>query len=192
MLPGSEGDRSERLRFVASLRLPGRTRPWTSRCPSVRDAASSGGTGHGRSSRSVPAPSRPSGTARNRASARGADRTKAPSPAGPPAGSSRDGFRRAGLPRRPARTSPEKRAPENRPCRPDIVGPGMEEMVVADLIQRRRGGVGRDVPADRSVCSPLVGPDDHRHRIPADDRLDPPFDLGVARIGGAGRRPGSC
>ena len=58
--------------------------------------------------------------------------------------------------------------------------PGVKEMVKADFVQRRRRGKGRNVAADAGIIR--VGPRDHGHRVPADDALDPPFDLDVAGI----------
>ena len=56
-----------------------------------------------------------------------------------------------------------------------------EEVIEANLVQRRRRGVGRNVPADAVIV--LVRFDNHRHRVPANDRLDPPFDIKIAGIG---------
>ena len=56
-----------------------------------------------------------------------------------------------------------------------------KEVVEAHLIQRRRRGIGRNVPAD--PVAPHVGFDDHRHRVPTDDALDPPLQLDIARVG---------
>ena len=55
-----------------------------------------------------------------------------------------------------------------------------EEVVEADLVQRRRRSVGRNVPADAVIV--LIRLDDHRHRVPANDRLDPPFNVEIAGI----------
>ena len=56
-----------------------------------------------------------------------------------------------------------------------------EEVVEAHLVERRRRGVGRDVPADPVLAH--VRFHDHRHRVPADDALDPPLQIEIARIG---------
>ena len=55
------------------------------------------------------------------------------------------------------------------------VGAAAEEVVEAHLVQRRGGGVRRDVAAD--PVAQLVGAHDHRERVPADEALDPPFEL---------------
>ena len=54
-----------------------------------------------------------------------------------------------------------------------------EEMIEADLIQRGRRRVRRDVPANALFC--LVRPHDHRRRIPSDEALDAALHIGVAR-----------
>ncbi len=54
-----------------------------------------------------------------------------------------------------------------------------EEMVEADLVQRRSGRVGREVAADAGEL--VVGAQDHRHRVPADQPADPALHLLVAR-----------
>ena len=61
-----------------------------------------------------------------------------------------------------------------------VLRAGAEEVVEADLVERRGRGIGRDVAADPVVDA--VGLDDHRHRVPADEALDPPLDLAVAGI----------
>ena len=53
-----------------------------------------------------------------------------------------------------------------------------EEVVEADFVERRRRGVGRDVPAD--AVRVAVGAHDHRHRVPADEALDAALDLPAA------------
>src|SRR3954469_16156444 len=52
-----------------------------------------------------------------------------------------------------------------------------EEVVEADLVERRRGGEGSDVAAESAVVD--VGADDHCHRVPAHVALDAAFDLAV-------------
>ena len=54
-----------------------------------------------------------------------------------------------------------------------------EEVVEADLVQRRRAGEGREVTTD--AVGVLVRLDDHHRRVPADERPDPPLDVLVAR-----------
>ena len=54
----------------------------------------------------------------------------------------------------------------------------LEEVVEADLVERRRRSERRDVPAD--AVTELVGADDHRERVPADEALDAAFDGLVA------------
>ena len=55
----------------------------------------------------------------------------------------------------------------------------LEEVVEAHLVQARRGGVRREVPADAREAA--VRPEDHRHRVPADQAPDPALQLLVAR-----------
>src|SRR5664279_1817410 len=57
---------------------------------------------------------------------------------------------------------------------------GAEEVVERHLVERSRRGVGRDVAADAWMVA--IGADHHRHGVPADEALDPPFDLAVARV----------
>src|SRR3954447_25393149 len=45
-----------------------------------------------------------------------------------------------------------------------------EEVVEADFIERRSAGVRREMPADSG--RPIVRPQDHRHRVPADHAPD--------------------
>ena len=52
------------------------------------------------------------------------------------------------------------------------------EVVEADVVQRRRRGEAGDVAAE--VTGLAVGAHHHRHRVPADDRADAPFQFGVA------------
>ena len=59
--------------------------------------------------------------------------------------------------------------------------PAAEKMIEPDLIERGGGRVGGDMPAETGVHP--VRLHNHRHRIPADIALDPPFDLPVSRIG---------
>src|SRR5690606_522736 len=56
------------------------------------------------------------------------------------------------------------------------------EVVEADVVERGRGAEGGDVAAQ--VAGLAVGAHHHRHRVPADQRADPPLDLRVA--GGLG------
>src|SRR5690606_3863895 len=48
-----------------------------------------------------------------------------------------------------------------------------EEVVEADVVERGRAGEAGDVAAQ--VAGLAVGPHHHRHRVPADDRADAPF-----------------
>src|SRR5207249_4395429 len=59
------------------------------------------------------------------------------------------------------------------------VGLAVEEVVEADLVERRRRGVGRQVPAE-AVVAP-VGPGDHGHGVPPDEGPDAALDVLVAR-----------
>ena len=61
------------------------------------------------------------------------------------------------------------------------VAGGAEKVVVADLVEGGRRGVGRDVAAEVGVV--VIGAHDHGHGVPAHDALDPPLDLAAARIG---------
>ena len=54
-----------------------------------------------------------------------------------------------------------------------------EEVVEADLVERRRRGIRGEVTADPGEL--VVGPQDHRHRVPADQPPDPALELLVAR-----------
>ena len=54
-----------------------------------------------------------------------------------------------------------------------------EEVVEADLVEGRRRGVRGQVAADPG--EPAVRPQDHRHRVPADQPADPQLELLVAR-----------
>ena len=53
-----------------------------------------------------------------------------------------------------------------------------EEMVEAGLEDLRRGGIGRDMPAEFAVG--LVGAHDHRERVPAHDRREPLLERDIA------------
>jgi hypothetical protein len=53
-----------------------------------------------------------------------------------------------------------------------------EEVVEADLVQRGGRRVRREVAADAG--EPVVGAQDHGHRVPADQAADPPFEVLVA------------
>ena len=70
------------------------------------------------------------------------------------------------------------------------VGLAAEEVVEADLVERRRRGEGREVPAQAVVA--MVRPVDHRHRVPADGGPDAPLDELVAREPRLLSRAGSC
>ena len=60
-----------------------------------------------------------------------------------------------------------------------VVAAATDEMVHRHFHERRRGGEGGDVAADALVFA--ISPHHHRHRIPADDALDPPLEFAVAR-----------
>ncbi len=64
-----------------------------------------------------------------------------------------------------------------------VAGPAVvlaaEEVVEADLVQRRRRGVGREVTAD--AVGRLVRLHDHHRRVPTNERSDAPLDELVAR-----------
>ena len=63
----------------------------------------------------------------------------------------------------------------------DVAGAAVvpaEEMIEGDLVQRRGGRERRDVAADAFLG--LVGADDHRRRVPADEALDAAFDVRAA------------
>jgi hypothetical protein len=59
---------------------------------------------------------------------------------------------------------------------------GMKEVIEADFEQCSGRGVGRDVATDAGTVP--IGPDDHRHRVPADDTFEPAFRFAVARKAG--------
>ena len=54
------------------------------------------------------------------------------------------------------------------------------KMIEADLVERRRRRIARDVAA--VLGAQAVRVDDHRHRVPADVRLDAPLDRAIAGI----------
>src|SRR5207248_6654839 len=64
-----------------------------------------------------------------------------------------------------------------------VLALALEEMIEADLVQRRRRCVGRDVPADAVLR--LVRLDDHSERVPAHEALDAPLDLTAAGARGS-------
>src|SRR5262249_10082068 len=62
-----------------------------------------------------------------------------------------------------------------------VIGvPGAEEVIEADLEQRRRRRVSGDVASDAALFT--VGAHDHRQRVPPDKALDPPLDLAPAWV----------
>ena len=69
------------------------------------------------------------------------------------------------------------------------LGAAAEEVVEADLVERRGAGEGGDVPADVGV---LVRLEHHRHRVPADDALDAAVRARGRRGTRAAPRPGWC
>ena len=56
-----------------------------------------------------------------------------------------------------------------------------QEVVEGDFIESGRRGKGGDMSADALVL--LVGLDHHRHRVPADEAPDPPFDFEIPGVG---------
>ena len=62
------------------------------------------------------------------------------------------------------------------------VAGGAEKVIVADLVERGRRGVGRDVAAEVGVVA--IGAHDHGHGVPTHHAFDAPLDLAAARIGG--------
>ena len=58
---------------------------------------------------------------------------------------------------------------------------GVPEVVEADLVQGGQGLIARDVAAE--LRGDLVGAHDDRDRVPADDRPQPPVELGVTGVG---------
>ena len=60
-----------------------------------------------------------------------------------------------------------------------VVALAAEEVVEADLVERRGRGVGRDVAAD--ALFGLVRAHHHGQRVPADEALDAALDLAAAR-----------
>ena len=54
----------------------------------------------------------------------------------------------------------------------------VEEVVEAHLVERRRACVRGEVPAE--TVEPVVGPVDHRHRVPAHERTDAALEILVA------------
>ena len=62
-----------------------------------------------------------------------------------------------------------------------ILGTRVQEVVVGDIDQGRRGGEAGDVPAQ--LGREPIGLDHHRHRIPAHQRADAPLQRQIARKG---------
>ena len=60
-----------------------------------------------------------------------------------------------------------------------VVALALEEVIEPDFVERGGRGVRRDVTADAVL--ELVGLDDHRQRVPADQALDAALDLAAAR-----------
>src|SRR5215469_2956031 len=58
---------------------------------------------------------------------------------------------------------------------------GMEEVVEPDLQERCQRRIRRDVPADARIL--LILTMHHRHRVPANQRLDSALERTVARVG---------
>ena len=61
-----------------------------------------------------------------------------------------------------------------------VLGGRTPEMIEADLVQRRRRGIRRDVAA--ILRAHAVRMHDHRDRVPADQRFDAPLERAVARV----------
>ncbi len=61
----------------------------------------------------------------------------------------------------------------------ECIGAAAEEMIEADVVQHRRGGIGGDMPAHVRM---LAGAQHHRHRVPADQRIQFALQYSVARI----------
>ena len=70
------------------------------------------------------------------------------------------------------------------------VGLAVEEVVEADLVERRGRGVGGEVAAE--AVEAVVGPSHHHRRVPPDEVADAALDVLVARDTTARRRRGSC
>ncbi len=66
----------------------------------------------------------------------------------------------------------------DRVARVTIFAATLEEVVVSDLVQRRAGSECTDVATDATAT--FVGANHHRHRIPTNNRLDPPLEFAVA------------
>ena len=69
------------------------------------------------------------------------------------------------------------------PLEEDLVSGGAvvlpaEEVIEADFVEARRGGVGREMAADALVV--VVRAHDHRDRVPADEPADPELHVFVA------------
>src|SRR5580700_2627191 len=54
------------------------------------------------------------------------------------------------------------------------------EVIEADLVERRGGGVGGDVAA--VLTRQAIGLYDHRHGVPANVGFEPPLERAIARI----------
>ncbi len=64
----------------------------------------------------------------------------------------------------------------------EFVGAPAEEMVEADFVQSRGGGVRGDVPADAVIDA--IGSNHHRQSVPPDQALDAALDFLIARKDG--------
>ena len=67
---------------------------------------------------------------------------------------------------------------------------GAEEMIEADVVERRGGREARDVAAELGGF--LVRAHDHRHRVPAHERADLVLERGVTRASAPRATAGSC
>ena len=56
----------------------------------------------------------------------------------------------------------------------------VKEVIEGHFVQRSGGCERRNVPSDS--VAPLVGANDHRQGVPADDALDLPFQHPIARV----------
>ena len=63
-----------------------------------------------------------------------------------------------------------------------VLALSVEKVIESHFIEGRRGGKGRDMPADTVLFH--VGANDHRHRVPSHQALDAALDLTAAGVGG--------
>ena len=72
----------------------------------------------------------------------------------------------------------------------EVVGGRVEEVVEADVVERRRAREARDVAAELGALA--VGLHDQRERVPADDRADPVLEARARPATSSRRWRGSC